>query len=48
MENSKYCASGHTETMALPSLGFLDKATLGQSWKIDLQRRKWGSMPRND
>jgi hypothetical protein len=34
--------------MAPPSSGFLAKEMLGQSQKIDLQRRKWGSMPKKD
>jgi hypothetical protein len=48
MENSKYCDSARTEIQAPPSSGFFDNETIGQSRKMDLQRRKWGSIPRND
>jgi hypothetical protein len=48
MENSKYCDSARTEITAPPSSGFFYNETLGLSQKMDLQRRKWGSIPRND
>jgi hypothetical protein len=48
MEISKYWASARIETIAPPSSGLFDKETLGQSQKMDLQRRKWGSIPKND
>jgi hypothetical protein len=48
MENSKYYNSAWTEVIAPPSSGFFDNETLGRSRKMDLQRRKWGSIPRND
>jgi hypothetical protein len=48
MENSKYCDSTQTEIQAPPSSGFFDNETLGRSGKMDLQRRKWGSIPRNN
>jgi hypothetical protein len=43
MENSKYYDSARIEIQ-----GFFDNETLGQSRKRDLQRRKWGLIPRND
>jgi hypothetical protein len=48
MENSKYWDSTRIETTALPISGFFDKETLGQRRKRYFQRRKWGSIPKND
>jgi hypothetical protein len=48
MKNSKYYDLAQTEIQAPPSSGFFNNETLGQSRKMDLQSKKWGSIPRND